>query len=320
MRDGYLRKIDYLRVSITDRCNLRCFYCLPAGGIPTSPQGEILSFEELLELLGVATGNGIRRVRITGGEPLVRKGVIAFLSRVKAIPGVVDLSLTTNGLLLEGSAGGLRRAGVDRLNVSLDSLRQERYREITRGGELNKVLRGIDRAQREGFSSLKLNVLLMRRTRDEIPAFLRLTLERPLHVRFIELMPIGEGVAQCGEYLPLSEFWRALEPFHPASVRVEGGGPAECYRIPGAAGTVGFIAAVSHNFCGACRRLRLGADGFLYACLAGGGGIDLRDPLRRGVSRDKLGELFRRAILSKPREGDFRWEKAGGRSMSRIGG
>ncbi len=320
MRDGYGREIDYLRVSVTDRCNLHCFYCLPAEGVASLPKGEILSLEEMLELLRVATENGIRRVRITGGEPLLRRGLVPFLAQVKSLPGVRDLSLTTNGLLLEDMAAQLRGAGVDRLNLSLDTLRADRFREITRGGDLEKVLRGIGRAEREGFSPLKVNVVLMRRTADEIPDFLRLCRERPLHIRFIELMPVGEGAGKRADHLPVDYLWRELEPFRPVPVRVEGGGPAAYFRIPGAAGTVGFIAAVTHNFCGDCRRIRLGANGFLHACLAEDGGVDLRDPLRQGVSREKLRELFRRGVFAKPKEGDFRWEKEGYRVMSRIGG
>ncbi len=320
MRDSYGREIDYLRVSVTDRCNLRCLYCLPTGGICFSPQSEILSLEEMLEILKVATESGIRRIRITGGEPLLRKGLAFFLAKVKALPGVEDLSLTTNGLLLEDWAAQLREVGVDRLNISLDTLRPDRFREITRGGDLRKVLQGIAQAEREGFSPLKVNMVLMRRTADEIPDFLRLTLERPLHVRFIELMPVGEGSGQSTEFLPVADALRELEPLQPLPAGLEGGGPARYYRIPKAAGTVGFIAAHSQNFCGGCRRVRLGADGFLHACLAEEGGIDLRGPLRQGVSGEKLREIFRQGVFAKPREGDFRWGKEPCRVMSRIGG
>ena len=320
VQDGFGRKIDYLRVSVTDRCNLRCFYCLPEEGVASSPQGDILSLEELLELIRVATENGIRRIRITGGEPLLRRGLVPLLAQVKALPGVEDLSLTTNGLLLEEGAAQLRRAGVDRLNFSLDTLRPERFREITRGGELGKVLRGIERAEREGFSPLKVNMVLMRQTADEIPEFLRLTRDRPLHVRFIELMPVGAGSGKRAEHLPMAEAWRELEPLQPIPTKVEGGGPATYYRIPGALGTVGFIGAVSNNFCGDCRRIRLGANGFLHQCLAEEGGIDLRGPLRQGISRKNLGKLFQQAVFAKPKEGTFRWEIDRCRAMSRIGG
>ncbi|MGB9791900.1 MAG: GTP 3',8-cyclase MoaA [Thermacetogeniaceae bacterium] len=326
MEDRLGRKIDYLRISVTDRCNLRCVYCMPPEGVKPKAHEEILRFEEILCIAEAALELGIDRFRLTGGEPLVRKGLIPFVEALAGLPGVKDISLTTNGILLSKLAGELKDAGVRRLNISLDTMDPERYRELTRGGDLRQVLEGIEKALELGFSPVKLNVVALRGINDgEWVEFARLTLDRPLHVRFIELMPIGaageligESYASCREVR--EEIEKKLGELAPA-VGVEGSGPAEYCRLPGALGTIGFIHAVSEHFCGRCNRLRLTADGKLRPCLFERREVDLKGALRGGGSREELRQLFFRALQLKPAsylEAAGRAES--GRAMAQIGG
>lgn len=293
MVDGCGRTIDYLRLSVTDLCNYRCRYCMPPEGVPKRPHGDILSLEELAEIGEAAVACGVRKIRLTGGEPLVRRGILTLCRRLRAIPGLEELCLTTNGSLLKDFAGPLREAGVDRLNISLDTLRPDRFAAMTRRGDLNDVLDGIAAAEAAGFTGLKLDTVLIGGFNDdEIPDFVDLTRNHPWSVRFIELMPMGPCAGweracflSCAAVLDVCP---ALEP-------ERADGVARLYRLPGAAGTVGLISPVSHDFCGECRRVRVTADGKLKSCLHSAEELPLR-----GLHGAELEAAIRRGILHKP--------------------
>lgn len=326
MVDRYGRKIDYLRVSITDRCNLRCIYCMPAEGVELKPREEILSFEELLRLVRVATDVGFRKFRLTGGEPLVRKGLIEFIRSLVQLPGVEDLSLTTNGILLPQMAAQLKEAGVRRLNISLDTLEPEKYREMTRGGDFSKVWEGIQKSLDLGFDPVKVNVVILKGFNDQDWVdFAELTCRYPVHVRFIEVMSIGTSREFAEKHFaPASQVRERIEAVLGRLVPVEvvtGNGPACYFQVPGAPGKLGFISAVSNHFCSRCNRIRLTADGQLRPCLFDQRELDLRRPLRAGASDQDLAEIFRKAISLKPSS----YHEAvglisGGRDMCQIGG
>jgi len=304
--DGHNRRINYLRVSITDRCNLRCQYCMPKEGISQFGHSEILSYEEILRLTALAVKRGITKIRITGGEPLVRKGVVELVRQVSQLPGIADLSMTTNGILLAEFAPALFQAGLKRLNISMDSLSPGKYRQMTRGGELSRVWAGIEAAKRAGISPIKINVVAIAGFNDmEVLEFARLTLRDPCQVRFIEFMPVGPSSEWKPERcLPFEEIKRRIESFRPL-IPLDNGrygyeGPARLFKFPGAAGEIGFISPISHHFCESCNRLRLTADGKLRTCLFSDEEIDLK-PLLRSTCDD--GELERKldaAISTKP--------------------
>lgn len=324
MQDNLGRRIDYLRVSVTDRCNLRCLYCMPATGVPLVDRGSILTLEELGRLIEAGTLAGIRRVRFTGGEPLLRRGLAGLIRAVARLPAVADLSLTTNGLLLAELAGDLKAAGLSRVNVSLDSLRPERYAAITRGGDLSQVWRGIEAALASGLTPVKINAVLMRGINDdEVEDLARLTLERELHVRFIELMPIRYAAGWAPDHLvtaaAVKEKLAAWGEWEPAK-GLAGTGPARYFSLPGARGTVGFISALSDHFCGSCNRLRLTATGALRPCLYDGTEIDLRDLVRGGASLEELAGVFRTAAAAKPSGHHLAGGWRDDRSMSQLGG
>jgi cyclic pyranopterin phosphate synthase len=325
-----LNAVDTLRVSVTDRCNLRCVYCMPGGGIDRIPFGDVLRYEEVLHVVRTGASLGIRKIRITGGEPLVREGVTGLISSIRRVKGIEDVCLTTNGVLLEGLAGDLKRAGLQRVTVSLDSLRQDRYRRITGHDELGRVLAGIEAALSAGLFPLKINVVVIRDLNDdEVVDFARLSLAYPLEVRFIERMPLGlqEESRGCGlwerEGVPGVEVWgrilAALGPLEPAQAVVSLPGPARLYRVPGSPGRVGLITPMTHPFCHACTRLRLTADGKLRSCLFSSREFDVLAALRPEVDPEKLGELFRKAFRAKQeREAGTRSENQ--RCMAEIGG
>ena len=300
--DREKRHLKYLRVSITDRCNLRCLYCAPEGRIPKLDHGEILSYEEILRLVKIGIGLGIRKVRITGGEPLARKGVVDLLARLARIEALTDVSLTTNGVLLAAHARPIFEAGIRRINVSLDSLQREKYAQITGYDRLAQVWQGIRRAAQIGFDPIKINVVAMRGINDdEIVDFGRLSLDNPLHIRFIEYMPIGNSRAHFQDQLLTPEIRKAIASIGDL-IPVQNGrddGPARRYRFAGARGEIGFISALSHHFCGRCNRLRLTADGKLRACLLSDHYEPLKPTLRSGGSDDQLAEIFRRAVRHK---------------------
>ncbi|MEA3345258.1 MAG: GTP 3',8-cyclase MoaA, partial [Chloroflexota bacterium] len=283
--DRYGRAITYLRISVTDRCNLRCVYCMPAEGIHLRSHEEILRYEEIVRIVRVAVGMGIRFVRLTGGEPLVRKELVKLVRMLRAIPGLEELSMTTNGTLLADHAQALAEAGLDRVNISLDSLRPERFHRITRLGNLSDVLKGIEAAERAGLVPLKLNTVVMRGLNDdEVVELARLTLEHGWHVRFIEPMPVGSRTLWDGiRYVPGSEVRDRIEEAL-GSLRStqgpKGHGPARNFKLPRSLGTVGFITPWSENFCASCNRMRLTADGRIRPCLLSDIEVDLRGPLR----------------------------------------
>ncbi|MDK2888021.1 cyclic pyranopterin monophosphate synthase subunit MoaA [Desulfofundulus australicus DSM 11792] len=326
MEDRYQREINYLRVSVTDRCNLRCRYCMPPQGVSVVPRREILSLEEITRVVEAATEVGVKKVRLTGGEPLVRRGITELVRKLAGIPEIDDIALTTNGILLAGKAGQLKAAGLCRVNISLDTLKPERFNFITRGGSLEAVWRGIEKSLEIGLHPVKLNAVVVRGFNDdEICDLARLSIKHPLHVRFIELMPFGTAAGYSREgYVPAAEIRSLIEKELGQLQEVRklaGSGPARYYRLPGAPGTIGFISAVSDHFCGRCNRLRLTATGALRPCLFSEHEIDLKGPLRRGATRDELAGLIARAIQDKPGwhrlgQENFRTRK----NMSQIGG
>lgn len=326
MHDGFGRKIEYLRISVTDKCNLRCVYCMPEEGLPWLRRDQLLSYEEIAEVVRVMAGIGLRKLRITGGEPLVRRDLPALVRKLSAIGGIEDIALSTNAVLLHEHADELRDAGVNRLNVSLDSLRPERIDAISRRpGSAEAVLRGLAAAERAGFAPIKLNCVVMRgRNDDEVADFAAVTRERPWHVRFIEVMPTGDnlGVSR-DEYVSADEILARvgeIGELRPAAGPA-GNGPARYFAFPGSPGTVGVITPMSHNYCGSCNRMRLTADGQLRPCLFGHIQTNLRDPLRRG---DPIEPLVRQTLRIKP---ERHWlvqgsdEGSGGLlALSQVGG
>ena len=314
MEDTFGRNIRYLRLSVTELCDLRCRYCMAEEGVCKRGHEELCSFEELRDFTAAAAALGVTKLRVTGGEPLVRRGIVELCAMLRAVPGIEELCLTTNGTRLEQLAAPLKAAGVDRLNISLDTLRAERFREITRRGDLDDAFAGIRAAEDAGFQNLKLDTVLMGGVNDdEIEDFLNLTKEHPWEVRFIELMPMGPCAAwQKERFLPVTEI---LNRF-PALEEIEPNGVARRYRLPGAMGTVGLITPMSHEFCGACRRIRVTADGKLKGCLHSREEISLR-----GLHGRELEDAILRGILHKPR-GHHLTEHASDtpRTMNEIGG
>lgn len=315
MNDTLGRNIDYLRLSVTDLCDLRCQYCMPPQGVAKREHGELCSFEELCEFTRAAVALGVKKVRITGGEPLVRRGIADLCAMLRGIAGLEELCLTTNGVRLASLAAPLRQAGVDRLNISLDTLRPERYRAITRVGELENVLRGIEAAEAAGFSALKLNcVLLGGVNEDEIEDFVRLTEKKPWQVRFIELMPMGICASFPRErFLPAQSVLARV----PALEAAGESGVARLYRLPGAKGTVGLIEPMSCAFCAQCSRIRITADGRLKPCLHSRGEISLRT-----LHGDALCEAIAAGIAAKPQHHTLPTDGVTQtlRSMNEIGG
>lgn len=288
MKDQFGRRIEYLRISVTDKCNLRCVYCMPLEGTPWMRRDELLTYEEIEAIVRAMAGMGLRRVRITGGEPLVRRDLPELVHMLARVPGIDDLSLSTNAVLLEPHAEALRSAGIRRVNVSLDSLREDRVDAIARRpGSFPKIMAGFEAAERVGFDPIKVNVVLMRGVNDdEVEDFAAITRERPWHVRFIEVMPTGSNLeVSANQFFSCQEALgrlRGMDRLEPVS-GPPGNGPATYYRFPGAHGTVGVITPMSHTYCDRCNRMRLTADGHLRPCLFGDLQTNLRDPLRAGV-------------------------------------
>jgi GTP 3',8-cyclase len=303
--DPHARVIDYLRISITDLCNFRCVYCRPPEGVKLISHEEILRYEEILTFVHVACSMGVRKIRITGGEPLVRRGVVGFLSQLTQIAEIDDVGLTTNGAFLASMAKDLRSAGLRRVNISLDTLRRDVFESVTGQDALSRVWSGIRAALSEGFDPVKINVVLLQGINElDVPAFARLTLDFPLEVRFIERMPFGEKPLP-GSPDPFS----ALKALN--MIREEFGelialdrepldGPATMFRLHGAKGKIGIIDPVTGHFCATCNRLRLTARGTLRPCLLGSDEIDVRTALRNGASRAGVADLIRQAVVSKP--------------------
>jgi cyclic pyranopterin phosphate synthase len=293
--DSFHRHINYLRISVTDRCNLRCIYCMPPEGISWIPHTEILSYEEIVAIVQIAAGLGINKIRLTGGEPLVRAELPELIRMLSEIKGIDEVSMTTNGTLLKAYAKELKQAGLKRVNISLDTLRADRFRYITRCGELKDVLDGIEAAMDADLRPVKVNMVVMRGINDdEILDFANMTYKKEWHVRFIELMPFTEVTG----FVPSSELRqhiKLLGPLEPC-LSLIGNGPAEYYRLPGAKGTIGFISPISEPFCSSCNRLRLTSNGQLCPCLLADDGVDLKQPLRNLLA-SKLPQEIKRLIL-----------------------
>jgi cyclic pyranopterin phosphate synthase len=324
--DGFNRPITYLRVSVTDKCNLRCIYCMPEGGLQWLRRDEVLSYEEIAEIVRAAASVGVRAVRLTGGEPLVRRDLKRLVGSIAAVPGIEDIALSTNGLLLAEQLDGLVDAGLRRINFSLDTLRADRFEAIARRPGLDAVLRSVDAAIAAGLAPLKLNCVVMRgRNDDELADFAMLTLDRPIFVRFIEVMPVHENLQmQRDTYISSDEILEriaALGVLNPLP-GPSGNGPARYFALAGAAGAVGVISPLSHDYCERCNRVRLTADGRLRLCLFGDHALDLRSPLRAGATTEQLAGLLRSAMLIKPERHHLRLGEAASRmrAFSEIGG
>lgn len=298
LKDSYDRRIRYMRISLTDLCNLRCMYCMPADGIDKKAHSDILSLEEIYKVVEAAHALGVNKVRLTGGEPLLRKNVISLIERIAQLPNIDDFAMTTNGTLLAENAAALKRAGLNRVNVSLDTLDAKKYELITRGGDIMKTIEGIDAAIEAGLTPLKINAVLVGGFNDdEIERLAALTIDRPVHVRFIELMPIGQASSWSSEKFISNEAVKRTLPLIPEIGEMHG--PAEIYSLPGALGKIGLINPVSHAFCSHCDRIRMTPDGKLKPCLMTDDEIDIKSVLRSGGD---LGQAILSAVRSKPRQ------------------
>ena len=302
MEDQFGRRIDYLRISVTDKCNLRCSYCMPVEGLDWIDREEFLTYEEIASVVRQMAGQGLRRIRLTGGEPLVRRDLPDLVGLLSAIPEIEDISVSTNAILLPKFANELRLAGVDRVNISLDTLRRDRFEEIARRPVrlFDETMRGIEAAERAGFAPIKINTVLLRGLNDdEVSDFARVTRTKPWHVRFIELMPVGENLHLADRFIGTDEVLERLLEIDELlpDEGPRGNGPARYYRFPGAPGSVGVITPLSHNYCDSCNRLRLTADGRLRTCLFGNHEVDLKTPLR---STGSVRGAVESALLDKP--------------------
>ncbi len=305
LKDSFGRYITYLRLSITDRCNLRCFYCMPQADFNWMSPEKILRFEEIVQLTRVLARMGVRKIRFTGGEPLVRKDVVKLVADVNDLDGIEEICLTTNGVLLDALAPELFQAGLRHLNISLDTLRSDRFHAITGRDAFNQVWQGIIKSLDLGFSPIKINFVMMQgKNDDEIVDFARLAKRYPLDVRFIEFMPIGRHSKWGKEYFLSSDQAKTLieKEFGKliSIARNKDAGPAEMYQIEGGSGRVGFISPLSHRFCSTCNRLRVTADGRVRLCLFSDLEFGLRDMMRKGISDSELSDFLSDIILKKP--------------------
>lgn len=330
LKDKFGRVIDYVRISVTDRCPLRCVYCMPEEGLPFFPTERVLSQDEIVQVVKNFAKRGIHSVRLTGGEPLVRTDIVDIIRRVKAVPGIDDVAITTNGLALPKMAPALREAGLDRLNISLDTFKADAYKEITRGGNIRQVLNGIKAAAELDFKAIKINsVLIKGENDDEILDFLKYTLDHKVNVRFIEFMPIGaDKKTWDSEYLSLDSVFKTCEKanlkYHPID-SLTGNGPSDNYQIEGAKGSFGLIHPISCQFCDDCNRLRITADGYVKACLYWDEEINIRE----AIFDEKLfDQLIQRALDNKPENHEMALSQSNRiidhkptwRHMSQIGG
>ena len=332
MQDQYARQIDYLRVSVTDRCNLRCRYCMPEEGVELMKHSDILTYDEILRICSICTEYGISHIKITGGEPLVRKGVSTLAARLKALEGIKDVTLTTNGVLLKEQMKELAMAGIDAVNISLDTLDEEKFRQYTRRDSFRNVLEGIREALSYPQIKVKLNcVTLLGENDDQWVKLASIAREHPVDVRFIEMMPIGIGQSSPGGSQEIV-YKKLVEEFGEGTFLKGrfGNGPAVYLTFPDFKGKIGFISAVSHKFCGTCNRIRLTSDGFMKPCLQYASGTDLKALLRGGADDKMIGNAVRELIFNKPRSHQFSSsenkmhkedeEDLENRKMSSIGG
>lgn len=325
MEDGKHRPIDYLRISVTDRCNLKCVYCMPEGNIPCLEKEEVLSFEEIIKVCKSAAKLGIKKIKLTGGEPLVRPHFVSLVRQIKAVEGIEEITLTTNGILLEKQLEDLIEAGISQINISLDTLDPKRFKEITKVDGLDKVLAALHKVAHSDLKRVKVNALVAKHLNEEaICALAQLAQHEVIHVRFIELMPIGLGkqferIGKEEMIAILEEKFGILKPYKGKL----GNGPAQYWEIEGFKGKIGFISAVSECFCDACNRIRLTADGFLKLCLHSKAGLDVKHLLRSGMSEEELTRLIGEAIHYKPEKhhfGDAPREEDEDKIMAQIGG
>ena len=326
LADAFHRPITYLRISVTDRCNLRCTYCMPEEGLPWISNADILSFDEITGIVRAAAKVGVRSIRLTGGEPLIRPHLHKLVEMIAAVPGIDDIALSTNGLLLAEHARKLREAGLTRANISLDTLREDRFEAIARRPGLQRVLDGIDAAFDAGLGPIKLNCVVMRgQNDDEVADFAEMTRHRAVAVRFIEVMPVHENVGEhANEYISAAEILdriRAIGELRPVD-GPPGNGPARYYGFDGAKGSVGVISPLSHDYCDTCNRVRLSADGRLKLCLFGDHFIDLRAPVRNGGGEDELISILQGSMYVKPERHhlDIGTTASAMRALSEIGG
>lgn len=323
LRDQFGRGIEYLRISVTDRCNFRCVYCMPEEGLPWLPKGDILRYEEIAEVVRQLAPLGLRRVRVTGGEPTIRPDLVSLIAQLRAVPQVEDIALSTNGAKMIAMAPALRAAGLDRVNMSVDSLRPERIPAIARRDLGFDPVQAIDATIAAGLAPVKVNVVVMRGINDdEVEDLARLTIDREVHVRFIELMPVGDMAGlEFEKVVPSAEVLERIARLGALAAcagPARGNGPATYHRLDGAAGSVGVITPMTHTYCGSCNRVRLTADGRLRTCLYGDHEVMLRDAVRAG---EPLEPLFRQALADKPREHSLLQLQVGGlKALSQVGG
>jgi len=325
LTDQFSRPITYLRISVTDKCNLRCVYCMPEAGLPWLPKSNILSYEEIVAIVAAGAKVGLRSIRLTGGEPLIRRDLATLVQQIADF-GIEDIALSTNALLLAEQIDDLVRAGLKRVNVSLDTLREDRFFAIARRPGLNKVLAGIRSAVDAGLHPVKINCVAMRgQNDDELESFARLTIDEPIFVRFIEVMPVHENAAlQNDAYISSDEILDRLTRIQDLSPAIgpPGNGPARYFAFPGAQGAIGVISPLSHDYCERCNRVRLTADGRLRMCLFGDQHVDIRTPLRAGASQSELIQLLQGAMAIKPERHHLRLGEPAARmrAFSEIGG
>jgi cyclic pyranopterin phosphate synthase len=326
MIDTYGRKIDYLRISVTDRCNLRCRYCMPAAGIDNKGHSRILSLEQIARLAKIGSETGISHVRLTGGEPLVRKNIVSLVEKITSLPGIKDVSMTTNGVLFPAMADQLKQAGLTRVNISLDTLNPSKYHYITRSGQLGDAISAVHKALELNMNPVKINVVVIKGFNDdEILDFADLAYKQPVNIRFIEFMPIGDlDFHTSDKCLSVSAVRKIIEQKYELDedAEVKGYGPAKYVKPQGGQGCLGFISAMSDHFCGGCNRIRMTADGKLRGCLYNSSEIDLRLALYNDCSDEQLRSLFLKAILMKPEQHHMSegWGQENQRKMYQIGG
>lgn len=322
MLDKYNRKIDYLRISLTERCNLRCVYCMPECGIEKRLHRETLTYEEILKLLNVFNKLGIEKIKITGGEPLVRKDVVDFIHSVKNNTGIKNVSMTTNAILLNKYLDQLIEIGLGGINISVDSLNTETFKNITRGGSLEEVLGAIKFLIKKGYKNLKINTVLIKGINDkEIINFAEFVKENPINLRFIELMPIGQAQNYCGikRETIIDELVKNFGKYNIVKEKL-GNGPADYIHFDGFAGNIGFIDAINHKFCSSCNRIRIDSSGFIRLCLQYEDGIDSREFLDGKMSEEEFIELLKLRIFDKPFENNFNIKSVDSINMNQIGG
>ncbi len=319
--DSHNRKIDYLRLSVTDKCNLRCVYCMPSEGLKLKPHKDILTYEEIKLFARCAVEQGISRIRLTGGEPLIRRDVLGLIAGLTRIPGLEDISLTSNGVLLGDFAEALVDVGLHRINISIDSLKPDVFKKITRNGSLNRVILGVTKALEVGLEPVKINVVVLRGVNEDISDFVKFTYDHPVHVRFIEYMPFSKemGLEKSVSSAELQQKIEKMGKLEPADSPY-GAGPARYFKMKGAQGTIGFISPMSKHFCPICNRLRLTADGKLRTCLFSDDEIDVKKVMRGANAKQGVQKLIHQALLQKPKNHSESRRRDFQRRMSQIGG